>query len=317
MADPPPPHPLVKPFSKAAGLALVIGFFVVAPLGMGLGVAAHLLGAPGWVVPVVFFSPMAAWVLGLVGLIAWVLVKAHRAGALVSPPEPPGPPRPPRGVVLGGPLAADPADPGSPLPHRLAPAGPHPLVQLGCLVIGSAVVLPVFATIGVGGAWKTLRDGDPWWMQAGAITFGALTLAFVGVVLVKLGRTVGEVVGWVAMLGVWAEASSDEWAAGGRCGLRVTRPGLGTARGVTVELVCREEVRSPDPEGGTSTAERDLARYRIGVPELPAAVAVTLPADAMPSFAEGDLRIDWRVRVSGTVWWVVPFRLEFVGPAVS
>ena len=118
---------------------------------------------------------------------------------------------------------------------------------------------------------------------------------------------------------------SDSPLAAGRAVRGSVTPRGGCRLGrVRLSLVCRESVTSTDCEGGSDTANRDVARVPVGDPTrdgsaLPL-VALTVPPGAMNPVSAPNASIAWRVRVSGRVCGFLRFRRDYataVGPGAG
>ncbi|QDU23407.1 hypothetical protein [Urbifossiella limnaea] len=124
-------------------LAPVVGaFLLVAVLSIGGVIAAQVLGAPGWVAPVVFFAPGV-----LFSFLAWPYLKALPERLKRAAPSPekaavltPKPPR--RSELTATPavpdafptVPADPSLPGREFARRLPPAD----LSAGCACVASS-----------------------------------------------------------------------------------------------------------------------------------------------------------------------------------
>jgi len=287
-------------------------FGVVGALSIGGVIAAHVLGAPGWAIPVVFFAPAV-----LLSVFAWPYLKGlpermKRAApspekAAVVAPEPIAVPTDPDAFPT---VPADPSYPGRTLARRLPPAD----LNAGCAcvgVLGVALFWNGIVSVFVWQAVAALLRGNPeWFLMVFLIPF-----VLIGLVLVVVGVVAAGV--WlIAMLTgvVTVEVDAHPFEPGGTYRGRVAQTGLCRLRKVGVALVCTE---SATYQSGTteSTAHCEAAKELAELPEpLPAAptdFTLTVPAGAMHSFAAKKNAVSWKVSVWGRVLCVLPYGRVF------
>jgi MFS family permease len=297
----------------------VLGAFgVVAGLSFGGVFVAWLLGAPGWVTPVVFFAPGV-----LFSFFAWPYLKAlperlrraapspEKAAALAGAPprrtEPTATPTDPDAFPT---VPADPSDPGRTLARRLPPAD----WSAGCACVGvlaAAAFWNGIVSVFVWQAVVAVRKGNPeWFLMCFLVPF-----VLVGLVLVVVG-VIAAAVWLIALLTgkVTVEVDAHPFVPGGTYRGRVEQTGPCRLRKVGVALVCTEAATY---QAGTteSTDRKEVSKELAELPEpLPAAptdFTLTVPADAMHSFEARKNKVEWKVTVWGRVLGVLPYERGF------
>jgi hypothetical protein len=306
--------PLAAEEAAALRLAgpVVLGFVVVAGLSFGAVFVARRFNAPGWAVPVAFFLPGV-----LFSVLAWPALRAladrmkraapspERKAAIVAPAAPahlhPGP-----APAAYPAVPPDPTSPGRTLAVQLPPADASP----GCAcagVLGFALFWNGIVSVFVGQAAAAAVRGKPeWFLMVFLIPF-----VLVGLVMIVVAGVMA--VGWVVSLltgKVVVEVDGHPFVPGGTYRGRVTQGGAVRVTRAAVELVCEE---SATYQAGTSesTATKEVAEVPAGPRDpdavLPLDFAVTVPADAMHSFAAAKNKINWKLKVYGRVLGFLPY----------
>jgi hypothetical protein len=310
-----PSQPNASPEDAASRLARPVAG--VGAVILGGVILAPFLNAPWWVPPILVLVPVAA-----VSFLARPFLKdlpARLKRALPSP-ERAARPRPPsaRAVYLIGPtdpaafpaVPGDPSGPGTRLARRLPGSGPG----AGCVFSGLLAVTLLwngFVSLVVWEAVRSVMNGKPEWFL---IVF-LIPFALVGLVLLA-ALAVTAVVWLVSVLvgTVAVEVDDHPFVPGGRYQGFVLQAGLYRLTKVGVELTC-EEAATYQAGSSESTDKKVVSRQPAELPEpLPAApveFVVTVPADAMHSFAAAKNRITWTVTVSGRVLGRLPYQRSF------
>lgn len=294
-------------------LPLVLGFFAVAALAFGAVFVARLANAPGWAEPVAFLLPGV-----LFAVLAWPAMRTlgERMKRAAPSPERQAAIAAPRPVTTNfhpGPAPAadpalppDPTFPGRTLAVRLPPAD----VSAGCAcagVLGMALFWNGIVSVFVWQAAAAWVAGRPeWFLMVFLIPF-----VLIGVVLVVVTAVMAVV--WVVSLltgKIVVEVDGHPFVPGGTYRGLVTQGGLVRVTRAAVELVCEE---SATYQAGTSesTATEVVAEVPAGPRDpdaaLPLDFAVTVPADAMHSFAAAKNKIRWKLKVYGRVLGFLPY----------
>lgn len=285
------------------------------------GVAAWC-GAPVWAVPVIGGVPLVVLAVAAVPVLMAFAEEVRRATpspewrAARSPrPDPPAPPAPPPTAPAGPTpypaVPADPSVPGRDLARRLPPV--PPVSGCGCaavLVVAGLWNLAVGSA--VGHAAGRAANGDvEWGLVVFLVPFALIGLGLIALVVVTAAGVVVRTLAGTVVL----EVDAHPLAAGGTARGRVSQ-----ARGFPLARVAAELIAVEETVYVAGTAETTTEHVAARVPaaadgdRLPLDFAVTVPADAMHSFAAGHNQVAWRFRVTARVLGVLPYEETF--PAV-
>ena len=293
----------------------VLGAFaVVAVLSFGGVIAAQVLDAPGWVLPIVFLAPAV-----LFSFFAWPYLKALPGRLKRAAPSPEkaaalaeAPPRDftPTEADAFPTVPDDPTDPGRTLARLLPPSD----LSAGCACVGVLAMAVFWNGIVSVFVWQAvaaaLRGKPEWFLMVFLIPF-----VLIGLVLVVVGVAAAGVWGIAMLTGkVTVEVDAHPFVPGGTYRGHLAQTGLCRLRKVGVALVCTE---SATYQAGTteSTDRKEVAKELAELPEpLPAAptdFTLMVPADAMHSFEAKKNEVTWKVTVWGRVLGVLPYERGF------
>lgn len=319
-ADPPSSGP-----ARSGCMKLFLGFLFADFVGVALAAWVLFAQGPGWLVPVAFFAPGAAFlIVFVVPALPRLARQAREAVANAPSPESSAAAAAGEGVEAG--LAAKlrtdrddfptvkvaETDPGTSLAHRLKRVGVPWGCQFGCLVFAALFwngILSTFIANVVRGwnrgglvKWGEVLFLTPFLLVGLAVILAALYAGLNWIVSCLVGRVVVEV-------------SDHPLAPGGAGRLHVAQAGLVPLGRVSVLLVCTEQATYV---AGTSksTAKKEVETHPVADPDatggsLPLAAELTVPRDAMHTFAAPNNEINWAVRITGRALGVLPYRADF------
>ena len=316
--------------ARAGCTKLFLGFLVADAVGVAL--AAWVLFAnngPGWLVPVAFLAPGAAFLIVFGAPVLPRLVRQAREAVASAPsPESSAAAAGGEGVEAGlsaRPRTANrdagdalptvtvaPTTPGTALAHQLGRVGVPWGCQFGCLVFAALFWNGILSTfvLNVVRGWN--RGGLVRWGEVLFLTpFLLIGLAVVLAALYTgLNWVVSCLVGTVAV-----ELSDHPLAPGAAARLHVAQGGLVPLGRAAVWLVCTEEATYV---AGTSksTAKKEVEKHPAADPDqtggaLPLAAEFVVPGGAMHTFHAPNNKIAWTVRVTGRALGVLPYRADF------
>ncbi|WP_439621537.1 hypothetical protein [Gemmata sp.] len=321
------PDPIAA--ARAGCLKLFVGFLIANAVGFGLAAWVALTQGPGWLLPVAFFGPGAAYLLvfGATAIPRFVR-QAREAVATAPSPESAAAVAAGEGVEAG--TAAKPptasrdagdalptvtvagTEPGAVLAHRLKQVGVPWGCQFGCLVVAAVFWNGILSSFVV----NVIRG----WNRGGLVRWGELLFLspFLAVGLVMIGAALYTGLAWFvsSLVGrVAVELSGHPLAPGAAGRVHVAQAGLVPLGRVRVGLVCTEEATYV---AGTSnsTAKKEVEKHPVADPDatggaLPLTAEFTVPRGAMHTFHAPNNKVTWTVRVTGRALGVLPYRADF------